>query len=250
MLQVTSDYGFYSQSHGYTVSMACNPYEVQEAQRLRYKVFAEEMGARLNPSIFELDQDRFDPWCKHLIVRDRKLGRVVGTYRMLSGFDSRKISGFYSDQEFDLSRLDYLRDQIFEVGRACVHQDYRNGVVISLLWGGLIQYAIRNHFNYLMGCASISLADGGAGAANIYASLEKKAMCPIDYRVFPRSPLSLDGFQLQDNYPIPALIKGYVRLGSYVCGEPTWDPDFNTADILMLLSLNQLSPRYAKKLFR
>ena len=101
-----------------------------------------------------------------------------------------------------------------------------------------------------MGCASISLADGGAGAANIYASLEKKAMCPIDYRVFPRSPLSLDCFQLQDNYPIPALIKGYVRLGSYVCGEPTWDPDFNTADILMLLSLNQLSPRYAKKLFR
>lgn len=120
---------------------------MREAQRLRYQVFAEEMGARLNNREAGIDSDRYDPWCEPLIVRDRNAGRVVGTYRILSGANARRLGEFYADEEFDLTRLHGMRDQMAEVGRACVDREYRSGAVIALLCSGLARYMARHAFN-------------------------------------------------------------------------------------------------------
>lgn len=232
-----------------TLSLARDAGEVYEAQRLRYKVFVEEMGARLSGSEPCIDSDLYDPFCEHLIVRDGATQRVVGTYRILNGANARRLGGFYSDDEFDLTRLDHLRKEIVEVGRTCVHRDYRNGAVITLLWAGIAHYMVRHHYRYLMGCASIGMADGGATASNVHYALQRTCASPVEYRVFPRLDLPLRAARPTDDVVIPPLIKGYVRLGAYVCGAPAWDPDFNTADLLMLLPMSRLPPRYARHFF-
>lgn len=231
----------------FAISLARDQHEVREAQRLRYKVFADEMGARLNIREAGIDSDLYDPWCEHLIVRDVFTGRVVGSYRMLSGANARRLGGFYSDEAFDLTRLDILRDQIIEVGRTCVHRDYRNGAVISMLMAGVTQYAAQHGYRYLMGCASIGMADGGATAVNVHCALQGQCGSPVEYRVFPRLDLPLRRARPLDEVVIPSLIKGYVRLGAYVCGAPAWDPDFNTADLLMLLPMTRIPPRYTRR---
>ena len=234
-------------SAAFTVSLARDKHEICEAQRLRYKVFAEELGARLNGREAGFDSDLYDPWCDHLIVRESQTGRVVGTYRILNGANAHRLGGFYSDEEFDLTRLDHLRDQIVEVGRSCVHRDYRDGAVITLLIKGVIQYAARHGYNYVIGCASISMADGGATAVNVYYALEQSNQSPVEYRVFPRLDLPLHRACPADEVTIPSLIKGYVRIGAYMCGAPAWDPDFNTADLLIMLPMSRLTPRYAQR---
>ena len=106
-------------AHALTVSLAHDAGEVYQAQRLRYKVFAEEMGARLSSSEPGIDSDIYKPFCEHVIVREPQSGRVLGTYRLLNGANARKLGGCYSDDEFDLTRLDHLRDDMVEVGRFC-----------------------------------------------------------------------------------------------------------------------------------
>lgn len=229
-----------------TVSLARNPDEIREAQRLRYKVFAEEMGARLNCREAGIDSDLYDPWCDHLIVREAHTGFVVGTYRMLNGANARRLGGFYSDEEFDLTRLEHLRDDIVEVGRTCVHAEYRTGTAISMLWGGVLRYAAAQRCRYVMGCASISLKDGGATASSVHHALKNAYGIPAEYSVFPRLDLPLHDTDPTAAATIPALIKGYLRLGAYMCGAPAWDPDFNTADLLMLLPVSRLPPRYER----
>lgn len=220
---------------------------MREAQRLRYQVFAEEMGARLNNREAGIDSDRYDPWCEHLMVRERDSGRVVGTYRILNGENARRLGGFYADDEFDLTRLDTMRGQMVEVGRACVHREYRSGAVIALLWSGVARYMARHGYGYLIGCASISLADGGAMAAQIYQALRGRCLSPPEYRVFPKLELPMDHAKPSCAAVIPPLIKGYVHLGAYICGAPGWDPDFNTADLFILLPMSRLSSRYARR---
>lgn len=233
-----------------TISIARDQNEVREAQRLRYRVFAEEMGARLSGRAAGIDCDIFDPWCEHLIVRETEGGCVVGTYRMLCGANARRLGGFYSDEEFDLTRLDHLRNQILEVGRTCVHRDYRSGAVISMLWSGVARYMRESGYQYLMGCASVSMADGGAAAANVHYALQCSSGSPAEYRVFPRLDLPLRRARPTDPVVIPPLLKGYMRLGAYVCGAPARDPDFNTADLLLLLPMSRLAPRYAQHFTR
>ncbi|MCW5605598.1 MAG: GNAT family N-acetyltransferase [Burkholderiales bacterium] len=228
------------------VSFARNIQEVREAQRLRYKVFAEEMGSRVPGREQGIDCDIFDAYCEHLLVRDTGTGEVVGTYRILDGAQARRTGGFYSDGEFDLTRIDHLRDATVELGRSCVHPDYRNGTTIALLWSGIGDYLRRYRYQYLMGCASVSMADGGSYAASVYEKLRQSCLSPIEYRVFPRRELPLETLSSIPGVPLPPLIKGYVRAGSYVCGAPAWDADFNTADLLLLLPVSRMSARYAR----
>jgi putative hemolysin len=145
-----------------------------------------------------------------------------------------------------LSRLDNLRDSMVEVGRSCVHADYRSGAVITLLWTGMAQYMVQNNYRYLIGCASISMADGGHNAANIYNKIKPDSMSPLEWRVFPSCALPFEALGDKTEEFLPPLIKGYLRLGAYVCGDPAWDPDFNTADLLVLLPMSRLNKRYAK----
>ncbi len=228
------------------VGLARTEEEVQAAQALRYKVFAEEMGARLQTRHAGLDVDIFDPYCEHLVVRDESTGEVVGTYRILSPAQSRRIGGYYSETEFDLTRLQHIRAEMVEVGRSCIHPDYRTGGVIGRLWAGLSQYMIRHGYRYLAGCASISMADGGHAAASVFKRIEAKHLGPVEWKVFPRNPLPIDALNNRQEVEMPALIRGYLQVGALVCGAPAWDPDFNTADIFVLLPMSRLNARYAR----
>jgi putative hemolysin len=230
----------------FTMSLARSGGEVREAQRLRYRVFAEEMGAKVPGHAERIDEDRFDRYCEHLLVRDTDTNEVVGTYRILPPDQAKMAGGYYSEGEFDLSRLDNLRNSMVEVGRSCVHADYRGGGVITLLWAGMAQYMVQNNYNYLIGCASISMADGGHNAANIYNKIKLDNMSPLEWRVFPNCGLPYEALGDRADEFLPPLIKGYLRLGAYVCGDPAWDPDFNTADLLVLLPMARLNRRYAK----
>ena len=230
--------------HNLIYSLARSPSEVAEAQRLRYKVFAEEMGARLTGHDGR-DIDGFDPLCDHLLVRDQDSGEVVGTYRILDPHMADEAGGYYSAGEFDLTRLLHLAPSMVEVGRSCVHPDYRNGATISLLWAGLAKYMMTRGYEHLIGCASISMADGGYNAAAVYRRLAENFHSPAESRVFPHTPLPLDSLSSDIQAVTPPLLKGYMRLGAYVCGEPAWDPDFNTADLLVMLPISRLSRRYA-----
>jgi putative hemolysin len=234
-------------THGrLSIGMARTPAEVEEAQRLRYKVFAEEMGARLVSASEGIDRDIFDNYCEHLLVRNNGSNQVVGTYRILSPEQAQIIGGYYSETEFDLTRLLHLRDRMVEVGRSCVHSDFRDGATITQLWGGLADYMRQHNHEYLIGCASISMGDGGHYAASVYHKVHKLHGAPAEYRVFPRCPLPMDALNKTLDATIPPLIKGYLRLGAYVCGEPAWDPDFNTADLFILLPLSRLNAKYAR----
>ena len=229
-----------------SVSFARTEQEVREAQRLRYKVFAEEMGARLPDPESGLDQDLFDPFCEHLLVRDQVTLEVVGTYRLLTPEQARRIGSFYSLTEFDLTRLTHLLERTVEVGRSCVHPDYRSGSVIAMLWAALTRYAHQNGYDYLIGCASIPMQDGGHAAASIFRRIGMEHMSPVEWRVFPRNRLPLESLDNTLNVPLPPLLKGYMRLGCFVCGEPAWDPDFNTADLLLILPMRLMNQRYAR----
>jgi putative hemolysin len=229
-----------------TTSLARNEAEVLEAQRLRYKVFAEEMGANLASANEGIDRDIFDKYCDHLLARESGENRVVGTYRILPPERARKIGGYYSQTGFDLTRLRHLGDRMVEVGRSCVHRDFRDGATIAQLWGGLARYMLQSNHEYLIGCASISMADGGHVAASVYRKLHRIYGAPAEYSVFPRCPLPIHALNQHLDAPVPPLLKGYLRLGAYICGEPAWDPDFNTADLFILLPMSRLSSRYAK----
>lgn len=236
----------------YTVGLAQSESEVQEAQALRYRVFAGELGARLNTdaSRLGLDIDHFDPFCDHLIVRDRQCQEVVGTYRILSPQAARAAGGYYSESEFHLDALANIREGLVEVGRSCVDPEHRAGAVMTLLWSGLTAYMRSGGHRYLAGCASLSLKDGGRNAASVYRTLCDNHPSPNAWRVQPRCPA-----RLLERFPdvvaspparMPPLIKGYMRVGAYICGEPAWDADFNTADLFLLLPMERMSARYTQ----
>ncbi|MBS1155702.1 MAG: family N-acetyltransferase [Proteobacteria bacterium] len=245
MLQLDSIHPQHS-GHRISFSLARNEEEVRAAQALRFRVFAEEMGARVKGREPGLDQDLFDPYCDHLLVQNDDTGEVIGTYRILRPEQAKQLGSYYSDTEFDLTRFKGLRGQLVEVGRSCVHPDYRTGAVITLLWAGLAQYMQERGYQYLMGCASMTMVDGGHLAASLYQQLCQTHLAPAEWRVTPRCPLALEALNHRLPAEIPPLIKGYLRLGAMICGEPAWDPDFNTADFLILLPMQKLNQRYAR----
>lgn len=228
-----------------SVRLTRGPSELLEAQRLRYAVFAEEMGARIGRPETGIDCDEFDLVCEHLVVRDEAADRIAGTYRILSPQGQQRIGRLYADAEFDLHRFAQLRPSLVEVGRSCVHPDYRDGAVILLLWAGLAQYLRRGRYRHLIGCASTSLADGGGQAAALRDRLQD-FLAPEPLRAIPRLPFPAARVARAAAFDVPPLIKGYLRLGARICGEPAWDPDFNSADFLVWLSLENMPPRYAR----
>lgn len=249
MLDLVKQHSHQAQSK-LTFSLARTVTEMTEAQRLRYKVFAEEMGAKLPSAALGLDIDHYDRYCDHLLVRNHDDEKVVGTYRILPPEQAIKAGGYYSETEFDLTRLAHLRNQTMEVGRSCVHQDYRNGATITQLWSGLADYIGKHGHEYVIGCASISMGDGGHYAASVYNKIHKLHAAPAEYRVFPHCRLPIESLNQELEVIIPPLIKGYLRLGAYVAGEPAWDPDFNCADLFILLPVSRMNERYAKHFMR
>ena len=231
----------------FAVSVAATSAEIEEVLRLRWQVFVEEQGASPDASSpFGIETDRFDAHCHHLAVRDLEAGLVVGTYRVLMADQAEHLGGFYTEQEFDLRGLTRHRRHIVEIGRSCVHPDYRSGVVIAMLWTGLAGLILGTDARFLIGCASISLRDGGREAASIYGKLAGEHMTRPEYRMTPRVPLQLDMMQPDEAVKPPPLIKGYLRAGAEIAGPPAVDVAFGTADLPMLLMLDRLAPRYAR----
>ena len=232
------------------MSWAKHADEVREAQRLRYSVFGTEMGARLDTTLPGHDIDLFDNYCEHLIVRDTITLEVVGTYRVLTPAQAKRVGSTYSDTEFDLTRLRSIRSRMVELGRSCVHSDYRHGGVIMALWGALAEFMLRNQLDTMIGCASIPMLHNGVvsgdAAASIWRKVEATHLAGIDYHVRPRLPLPIERLNGTLDVEPPALIKGYLRLGAKVLGAPAWDPDFNTADLPMLMRIADLPARYRK----
>ncbi len=235
---------------GIVVSWAKHSDEVRQAQRLRFNVFAGEMGARLDTTSPGHDVDLFDNYCEHLLVRDAVTREVVGTYRVLTPAQAKRVGSTYSDTEFDLVRLRGLRDRMVELGRSCVHPDYRHGGVIMALWGALAEFMVRNDLDTMIGCASIPMLHNGIvsgdAAASIWRKVSQSHLAPIEFQVRPRLPLPVDRLDGTLEVEPPALIKGYLRLGAKVLGAPAWDPDFNTADLPMMMRINDLPARYRK----
>ncbi len=232
------------------VSWARHQDEVREAQRLRYQVFAVEMGARLVCKIPGHDVDLFDDYCEHLLVRDEATQEVIGTYRALTPTQAKRAGSTYSDLEFDLTRLRSLRSRMVELGRSCVHAEHRQGAVIMALWGALAQFMSRNQLDTMIGCASIPMQHSGSpsghAAASIWRQLRETHLAAIDWHVTPRLALPVE--QLDNSLIVepPALIRGYLRLGAKVLGAPAWDPDFNSADLPMMMRISDLPLRYRK----
>lgn len=229
----------------YSLLVAKDTEEILAAQRLRYQVFAEQMGARLHTSVPGLDVDRFDAFCDHLVVRDDRTGDIVGTYRMLPPERATEAGGLYADTEFDLSALAGLRESLVETGRSCVHAEHRSGAVVSLVWAGIARYMLLSGHRYLIGCASVPV-DDGSYAAGVWDTVQAKHYAPETHRVLPLTPWECDDIERPDRAVLPPLLRGYVRLGAQVCGPPAHDPDFGVADFFVLLDLEQLDERYLK----
>ena len=233
-----------------TVSWAKHQDEVREAQRLRHQVFAVEMGATLPNTIAGHDIDLFDNFCEHLLVRDMASKEVIGTYRVLTPAQAARVGSTYSDTEFDLTRLRGMRESMVELGRSCVHADHRHGGVIMALWSALAEFMVRNQLDTMIGCASIPMLHNGVISGDVAASIWNKVrqshLAPIEHHVRPRRPLPLERLNCDLEVDPPALIKGYLRLGAKVLGPPAWDPDFNSADLPMLMRIEDLPMRYRK----
>ncbi len=229
------------------VELAATEREVREAQALRYRVFGEELGAKLKGGDQALDIDDFDAYCQHLLVRETKTGRVVGCTRILTDDNARRLGRFYSEGEFDLGKIPSLPGRLLEVGRTCISSEFRQGSAIAVLWSGLAGYISLHGFDYLFGCASMPLGDSDIQASAIMNRLRRQAMTTPDLRVTPRLPLLTT--QLPDDVldaPLPTLLRAYTRLGAKACGEPCRDPDFSVADVLMLLNIDELNPIYSR----
>lgn len=229
-----------------TMSFACNDDEVREAQRLRYSVFKEEMGAGIAANDERLDRDRFDAYCEHLLIRDKHHGAVVGTYRLLRGERAEHVGGFYAETEFQLRGFTSQRSATVEAGRACVAPDYRGGATLGLLWSGVLRFAFSHGYRFIIGCVSLDISDGGHFAASLYRRLRDSHLSPREWRVRPHRALALGDTARPDAAPIPPLLDGYLRLGALIGGEPAWDSEFGSADFFVILPLEHLAPRYAR----
>ncbi|AHH16796.1 acetyltransferase (GNAT) domain-containing protein [Nocardia nova SH22a] len=228
------------------------------AQRLRYRVFADEPGFDIPDNAEGLDADLFDDHCDHLLVRDDLTDRFVGCYRMLPPDKVRAAGGYYTATEFDLSAMDPEGQRIVEMGRACVVPDHRNGSVLTLMWAGILHYIQLTGYDWVMGCVSVPMRDTpadppGMNVAAVRNMLLSKHAGDPQRRVRPYRPVLVDGRPLDEvdapaRPKLPPLLRGYLRLGAEICGEPAHDPDFGVADFVALLGLETINTRYLERL--
>jgi putative hemolysin len=237
----------------YTLLLSTDQNLIEEAQRLRYEVFSSEPGYEL---IATTDADRFDQYCDHLLVREDNSGDLVGCYRMLPPPGAIAAGGLYTATEFDIRSLDPLRPSLVEMGRAVVRDEHRNGAVVLLMWAGILAYLDRCGYDHVTGCVSVPIRTSdddvpGRQARGVRDFVLQRYRA--DYTVRPYRPVVVDGTPLDgipppDRVTVPPLMRGYVRLGARVCGEPAHDPDFGVADFMALLDKRQADTRYLKRL--
>lgn len=231
--------------------------EIRAAQSLRYRVFYEEMGARPSAAnrLLKRDKDPYDRYCDHLLVIDKSgtVPEIIGTYRLLMQAQASQAGGFYTQSEYDLTPLLKANDKarFLELGRSCVLPDYRNKRTMELLWHGNWAHCVSNKVDIMFGCASFEGTDPQAFAAALgwlgsNAGLESKENCPaVVENSVALSDLASSEVSLRQAMAImPPLIKGYLRLGARIGSHAVIDHQFGTIDVLVVLKVAQINPRY------
>lgn len=228
------------------VRPAADQDEIRAAQRLRYRIFAGDMGALLHTTVPDHDVDRFDEHCRHLLVWDDARRQIAGYTRILLPEEARSAGGFYSQTEFDLTAVLDRPGRFMELGRTCIHPDYRNGLTIATLWMGVAEMLKSERCDYLIGCCSIGLEDGFGAVQALIGQLRSEQTLDTGWSV--RAHHRLPGSVAVDSRPapMPPLLKAYLRLGAQIAAEPCWDEDFNVADVFILLDQQRVAQRYAR----
>lgn len=237
------------------VRLARTPSEVADAQRIRYRVFYEELGARpthrINSSI-PLDGDDFDEVCDHLLVLAD--GEVVGTYRLIRRAAAARVGRFYSEAEFDIAPLLDVSGEILELGRSCVQAEWRHRGTLQLLWQGIGAYVAHHRVQLLFGCGSLPGTDV-AVLAPALAYLRQTHLAPLELRARARVNQAIPEASHTDQpcairsilSLLPPLLKGYLRLGAFVGDGAVIDRQFNTTDVLVILRTEDIADRYARR---
>jgi len=241
------------------VFIASNAEDILLAQKLRYQIFYEEMGAKATPEIFasKIDTDEFDQVCDHLLVAEYgEAGnyRIVGTYRMLTRSKMAEIGKFYSESEFDISPIKAIAGEILEVGRSCVHPDFRSRSVMQLLWRGIGAYVGKFEVGLLFGCASFNGTDPKKHAEALsylyHYHLAPPELCTkalperfVDMNLLPKE--SVDAKSAFSS--LPPLIKGYLRLGGYIGNGAVIDHEYNTTDVSIVVKTDLITDKYSNR---
>ena len=239
----------------FAVSLAHTPDELEAAQRLRYDVFVEELGGGGSLVNHEkrLEADRFDPFFDHLILTDKTKNAIVGVYRVMRRDQADAAGSFYSASEYDLTPLLTSGRRLLELGRSCLHREYRGGMAMYHLWSGLADYIKTHQIEVLFGVASFHGTDAKALAAPL-SLLHHRHLAPADLRVRARS----EAFQAMNLIPedqldrrkammaVPSLIKAYLRLGGFVGDGAFIDHAFNTTDVCLILDTDRMNQRQAR----
>lgn len=237
----------------FSVKIAETEEELIAAQALRYDVFVRELGGGGDMVDHDagLERDRFDPYFDHMLLTDDTRGQVVGVYRLLRGDQAQKIGQFYSEDEYDLSVLKQSGRRLLELGRSCLHAEYRGGTAMYHLWSALAQYVAEHEIEVLFGVASFHGADPTALAQPL-SLLHQRHIAPEDLRVRSKVFQSMD-LLIEDNLDrkramveTPALIKAYLRLGGYVGEGAFVDHEFNTTDVCLILDTARMNDRQRK----
>lgn len=219
--------------------------EIRRAQLLRARVFnLNTNSSELNKD--HLDKDQFDDICLHLIVKDTLSNNIVGYSRILTSDMVSSANEFYTASEFIIDNIIQPNKRYMEIGRTCVDPNYRSGAVIGLLWSKIGQFINQQKIDYLMGCASISMLDGGAVAISVVNYLRDSHFTQESLRVVPKKPLAQFGINIDGKKHLPALLKTYLRMGAKVCGEAFVDDEFKVADVVILLAKKDIKARYLR----
>ncbi len=220
---------------------------VREAQRLRHWLLRSEAGAQRAGPGEPIDEDRFDAHCEHLLVRDLDANAIVATYRILSPERAWAAGGYHAELAFDLDMLRLLRERMVEIGRTCIHPDYRPGFVTTVLWASLSRFLIERGYDYVLATASLSIVDGGHRAASVCRALAESHASPIDLRARPRERLPVEHLRDALAVATPPMLQAYLDLGAWICGEPALDPESNVAVVPLLLPLARMRARHARE---
>ena len=235
----------------YELRTATTPEDLEQILRLRHDIFVKDLGRKKQS--LDVDFDRYDLLGDHIMIIDKNNNQVVGTYRLISSHFSDK---FYSQNEFNLSELIQSEDPIIELGRACIHKEFRKGIILHLIWRGLAHYINMVNARYIFGCSSVFTVDipavreilnhfpETAWGTEFQISPTKKYRFPVDFEVFPGEEISAESAAL-----VPNLLKSYLKVGAKIYGQPALDVDFRCSDILTVLDLKEMVPKYYKKYF-
>lgn len=234
----------------YIVRIAECRRDLLKVYRLRYEVFHKEYRNKKFP--FGFDKDRFDQWADHLMIIDKRNQKVVGTYRMISSHIS---SDFYSATEFDLEPIRDIKGGMVELSRACIHRDYRNGVIVSLLWRGICEYVNAVGARWLFGLGSVKTLDPNAVAVIVkQLSIEGNVdpnltVQTVEKHTIPDFQLLVDDAVVSGDTDVqlPALVRSYINAGAKIAPNVAIDQDFNCIDLFVFLDLRKMSTLFAKK---